>query len=104
MISSNSGIAILTSKITVFAGKYVDSINGIGGGGGNQFLFTLDEGEKIEKIFWNQGSVVDSIGFKTTKGTTFGPFGGTGGHYKEVSAPNGFYIHSIQVTKGVHAK
>jgi Jacalin-like lectin domain len=44
-----------------------------GGGGGTENSFTLDPGETIQVIRGASGNLVDSLGFQTSLGRTYGP-------------------------------
>lgn len=80
------------SRIIVRSGNYIDSIevtyilgagNSVtvrhGGTGGTPITIDLKEGEYITQIAGRAGDYINQISFTTNKGTTFGPYGGTGG-------------------------
>ncbi len=53
---------------------------------------TLASDEQITGVNLRTGSVMDSIGFTTNKGNTYGPWGGTGGDPFRLEGPvYGFY-------------
>ena len=51
-----------------------------GGGGGNEDSFTLEPGETIQVIGGASGDYVDRLGFETSLGRSYGPYGGDGGN------------------------
>jgi hypothetical protein len=75
------------SSVTVCAGWLVDAIQITtdkqaypkhGGAGGACQTLNLLPGEAISRVFGSAGSVINSLGFDTTNGRTFGPFGTAG--------------------------
>lgn len=61
-------------------------------GGNPTGSITLAPGETITAIFGGSGAIVDRVGFRTSFGRTFGPWGGTGGGIFDLSVPVvGFY-------------
>lgn len=92
------------TSIKVCAGGYVHSIQmttdrGIrpvrGGPGGTEatggacHTLTLAAGETIVRVFGSAGEVVDRLGFATSTGRRFGPYGGPGGLSFAMSVGNG---------------
>ena len=80
--------------IRVYAGKYVDGLDityrksdgsevsilrGGTGGGRHTIEVKIDEGERIIAVFGKSGGLLDQIGFVTSHGRIFGPYGGSGG-------------------------
>ena len=96
------------SKITIRYGKFVDSIqltyrlsNGkdytghcFGGRGGRkaEVHIDVDGGERVTGVFGKSAGLLDQIGFVTTKGRIFGPYGGCGGRPFHV---NSCHVHGI---------
>lgn len=93
-------------SIQLYGGKYIDSIqvtyylaNGSvwqaplrGGGGGDQTLIPLAQGETIYMITGQSGDVVDGITSISTvhpdgSTSTYGPFGGGGGDGYTLTGP-----------------
>ena len=71
-------------KISCRSGAYVDQITindqSAGGNGGSaRDTITFSEDEYINSIVIRSGAYVDSFGFTTNKGQTWGPYGGSGG-------------------------
>ena len=100
-------------EVRVFAGQYVDSLQIVyetengerqslskhGGNGGNQNVFTLDEGEYITGISGRYGQYVDSIRIHTNRKTSQlygGPGGSADYHYEAERGAKivGFYGRS----------
>ncbi len=85
----------MVKRIVVYSGSLVDSIqvtyqhsNGLhetsafhggSGGGRHEINININGGEKIIGIFGRSGCLLDSIGFITNHGRTYGPYGGSGG-------------------------
>ncbi len=52
-----------------------------------EHTISLDEDEKIIRVYPRTGWMVDSLSFLTNKGRTFGPYGGPGGAHRMDDAP-----------------
>ncbi|MFZ6863077.1 jacalin-like lectin [Undibacterium sp. Ji67W] len=85
------------TQISVRHGSRVDSIattyaNGQflvhGGTGGDLTVITLNDDEFVNKIDIRSGSELDQITFHTSKGVTYGPYGGSGGDPRTVDFGN----------------
>lgn len=113
-MSVSEVVFIDLKRLQIKTGGYVDSIkvDGVasatfgGPGGGSIFKADLERGEYIVEVLGRKGSVLDAIGFKTSKSRTFGPWGGRGGGAFSICAPAGYKLVGLHIVtaifKGYH--
>ena len=60
--------------------------HGGSGGGSHTVNIDVDGGERVIGVFGKSGGSVDQLGFITSRGRIFGPYGGCGGGYFRVNS------------------
>lgn len=79
-ISVRHGSEVDAIATTYANGQYLSH----GGTGGSLSVITLGDDEFVTKIDLRSGSRLDQISFHTSKGVTYGPYGGSGGSPQSV--------------------